>query len=123
MDNKIQRLPDLTTQDFWGSNLRAKPLLEFRSLLKLKEKRLLGKRQRQAKGGLIPPPARLKKSIKAKRKQERKYRELQIAMIVQHELESAGQANNPETMITWKGGLSKHDLSVAMKKWEHFLKK
>ena len=100
--------------------MRAKPLLEFRSLLKLKEKRLLEKRQRQAKGGLIPPPARLKKSIKAKRKQERKYRELQIALIVQHELESAGQANNPETMITWKGGLSKHDLAIAMTKWEQF---
>ena len=102
--------------------MRSRPLLEFRSLLKLKEKRLLEKRQRQAKGGLIPPPARLKKSIKAKRKQERKYRELQIALLVQHELESAGLANNPETMVTWKGGLSKHDLTIAMTKWEQFFK-
>ena len=110
--------PRIYDENFWCTNIRSKPEGDLAALLSLKDKKRWQKQQRLAKGGKVQLLKRLPKSLRAKRKQSRRLRELQISLQVNEELSQLPTDQHTIEHGVRMGELSKQELELAKEKWK-----
>ena len=107
IDNVLKRTPGWEEPSFWLTNIREKAITELLKILSLKDRKRLAKTL-PSKEGIIPKANKIKKSDKAQRKRERRFREMEICLEVQGEVE---QGLLPQSVL---GEISMSEVLMAL---------
>ena len=104
MNGILRRAPNWESPNFWLTNIRQKQQSELLKILSLKDRKRLAKTL-PAKEGIAPKANKIKKSDKAQRKREGRFREMETCLEAQQEIEKGllppnilGEISMPEAL-------------------------